>query len=130
VRTMFSYANQIDVKDRWAIVAYVRALQKSQHVTGNELAQYNITASKVKEIAPVDSSGGSQGPAGGVVSASEGKKLINTYGCTSCHSTDGSNLYAPSFLGMYGSEVVLSDGSIVEANKGYLVESMQYPAAK
>lgn len=30
VRTMPSYAHQIDVEDRWAIVAYVRALQLSQ----------------------------------------------------------------------------------------------------
>jgi mono/diheme cytochrome c family protein len=31
VRTMPSYASQIPVQDRWAIVAYVRALQRSQH---------------------------------------------------------------------------------------------------
>ena len=31
IRTMPSYAAQIDPKDRWAIVAYVRALQRSQH---------------------------------------------------------------------------------------------------
>ena len=31
VRTMPSYAYQVPVGDRWAIVAYVRALQRSQH---------------------------------------------------------------------------------------------------
>jgi len=31
IRTMPSYAAQIPVEDRWAIVAYVRALQRSQH---------------------------------------------------------------------------------------------------
>ncbi len=31
VRTMPSYAQQIPVEDRWAIVAYVRALQRSQY---------------------------------------------------------------------------------------------------
>ena len=31
IRTMPSYAAQIDPADRWAIVAYVRALQRSQH---------------------------------------------------------------------------------------------------
>jgi mono/diheme cytochrome c family protein len=30
-RTMPSYAYQVPVSDRWAIVAYVRALQRSQH---------------------------------------------------------------------------------------------------
>jgi mono/diheme cytochrome c family protein len=31
--TMSSYAEQVPVKDRWAIAAYVRALQLSQHAT-------------------------------------------------------------------------------------------------
>ncbi len=130
VRTMFSYANQIPVRNRWAIVAYIQALQKSQSVSGSELNKYNITASRIKEISPLDTTATQQAPIGGVVSVEVGKTLINTYGCTTCHSTESTILYAPSFRGLYGSEVVLSDGSIVEADQGYLVESMQYPAAK
>jgi mono/diheme cytochrome c family protein len=34
---MPSYAEQIPVRDRWAIVAYVRALQLSQHATLNDV---------------------------------------------------------------------------------------------
>ena len=30
---MYPYANIVDVNDRWAIVAYVRALQRSQHAS-------------------------------------------------------------------------------------------------
>ncbi len=33
IRNMPAYGSQIDVHDRWAIVAYVRALQRSQHAT-------------------------------------------------------------------------------------------------
>jgi len=33
VRNMPSYAAQIPVEDRWAIIAYLRALQRSQHAT-------------------------------------------------------------------------------------------------
>lgn len=33
IRTMPGYAAQIDTKDRWAVVAYVRALQRSQNAT-------------------------------------------------------------------------------------------------
>lgn len=33
VRNMPSYRNQIPVEDRWAIVAWVRVLQRSQHAT-------------------------------------------------------------------------------------------------
>ncbi len=31
IRNMPAYGSQIDPEDRWAIVAYVRALQRSQH---------------------------------------------------------------------------------------------------
>jgi mono/diheme cytochrome c family protein len=37
VRTMPGYAHQVDVEDRWAIVAYIRALQRSQNVPRNEV---------------------------------------------------------------------------------------------
>lgn len=51
VRSMPSYSRQISVDDRWAIVAYVRALQRSQHTTMDD-----VPASKrdqVREMAPV-----------------------------------------------------------------------------
>lgn len=35
---MFSYASRIAVEDRWAIVAYIRALQMSQNLTFDELS--------------------------------------------------------------------------------------------
>ncbi len=37
VGTMFSYAGRVNVDDRWAIVAYIRALQLSQHATLEDL---------------------------------------------------------------------------------------------
>lgn len=37
IRTMPSYGSQIPVEDRWAIVAYVRALQRSQHTLARDL---------------------------------------------------------------------------------------------
>jgi mono/diheme cytochrome c family protein len=36
IRSMPAYAKQIPVADRWAIVAYVKALQRSQHATGQD----------------------------------------------------------------------------------------------
>jgi hypothetical protein len=33
IRTMPAYGSQIPVEDRWAIVGYVRALQRSQHAS-------------------------------------------------------------------------------------------------
>ena len=37
IRTMPGYAQQIPVADRWAIVAYVRALQKSQNASAADI---------------------------------------------------------------------------------------------
>lgn len=42
VRTMPSYRHQIPVEDRWAIVAYIRALQKSQHATQGDLEKLGV----------------------------------------------------------------------------------------
>jgi mono/diheme cytochrome c family protein len=35
---MYSYASRITVEDRWAIVAYIRALQLSQHASVDDVA--------------------------------------------------------------------------------------------
>jgi mono/diheme cytochrome c family protein len=43
IRTMPSYRHQIPVEDRWAIVAYIRALQRSQNATEDDLRQLNIS---------------------------------------------------------------------------------------
>ena len=37
IRSMPSYAEQIDIPDRWAIVAYLRAIQRASHGTVEEL---------------------------------------------------------------------------------------------
>jgi len=34
---MYEYGTRVPVEDRWAIIAYIRALQLSQHVTPEEL---------------------------------------------------------------------------------------------
>jgi mono/diheme cytochrome c family protein len=39
VRNMPPYAQQISVRDRWAIVAYVRALQRSQYARPETLPE-------------------------------------------------------------------------------------------
>lgn len=44
IRNMNGYGSQIDVPDRWAIVAYVRALQLSQHAAPAVASQGNQTS--------------------------------------------------------------------------------------
>lgn len=50
IRTMPSYGSQIPVDDRWAIVAYVRALQISGHAKSSVLTADEL--SKLVELAP------------------------------------------------------------------------------
>ena len=49
VRTMPSYASQIPVQDRWAIVLYVRALQRSRHA-----AMEDVPEERRRHLQPID----------------------------------------------------------------------------
>lgn len=50
IRTMPSYGSQIPVSDRWAVVAYVRALQRSRHTPATVLTAEE--RAKLVEVAP------------------------------------------------------------------------------
>ena len=43
IRNMPGYAQQIPVADRWAIVAYIRALQRSQNASEGDVPQSELT---------------------------------------------------------------------------------------
>ncbi len=60
----------------------------------------------------------------------QGKLLTLKSGCTGCHSIDGAKLTGPTWLGLYGSEVELADGSAVIADDTYITESILDPKAK
>lgn len=68
------------------------------------------------------------GPSGG--DAAKGKSLYASLGCTSCHSIDGSNGVGPTFKGLYGSQVKLTNGKTVSADDAYLLESIEDPDAE
>jgi len=59
-----------------------------------------------------------------------GRLLSNSRGCMACHSSDGSSKVGPTYQGLYGSEVVLADGSKVLVDDNYLRESIERPQAK
>lgn len=53
VRTMPAYGDQIPVADRWAIVAYIKALQRSQHATAADLPSgTNIDQLDIEKLSP------------------------------------------------------------------------------
>lgn len=59
-----------------------------------------------------------------------GESLITINGCQSCHSTDGSSGIGPSFKGIWGEDVTLTDGSTVKVDENYIRESILEPQAK
>jgi hypothetical protein len=49
---MYSYAARVPIDDRWAIVAYIRALQLSQHATLDDVPAENRPQLEEKESTP------------------------------------------------------------------------------
>ncbi|WP_372637836.1 c-type cytochrome [Fodinibius sp.] len=136
IRNMPSYAQQIPVKDRWAIVAYVRALQQSQNATEEEIRRYDVDISSMQEeyqqqqAALAEAEEAAPQDEGGEVSVERGKAVSSENACGACHSTDGSKTVGPTWQNLYGSERPLDDGSTVTADEEYLRESIVEPSAK
>ena len=66
-------------------------------------------------------------PTGEMTLADKGKALVQEQGCQGCHSIDGSALVGPTWLGIFGREVELEDGSTVAADDTYLRNSILDP---
>jgi len=58
------------------------------------------------------------------------QKWYQTFGCKACHTQDGSVGVGPTWKGLYGSQVKLTDGSTVTADDAYLTEAIRSPGAK
>jgi cytochrome c2 len=56
-----------------------------------------------------------------------GQGLYASLGCQSCHSLDGSPSSGPTFKGLFGSKVKLTNGQTVTADEAYLLESILDP---
>lgn len=59
-----------------------------------------------------------------------GEQLVQEWACTTCHSTDGSQMTGPTWQGLFGHEVTLADGSTVTADENYIRESILEPSSK
>jgi cytochrome c oxidase subunit 2 len=59
-----------------------------------------------------------------------GRSLVAQFPCLSCHSTTGARLVGPTWKGLAGSKVRLSDGQTVMADRDYLVHSIEDPDAQ
>jgi cytochrome c2 len=64
---------------------------------------------------------------GGGADAAQGKALYTSLGCVGCHSIDGTSGTGPTFKGLYGSTVELTNGKSVTADDTYLLDSIFDP---
>lgn len=71
-----------------------------------------------------------EAPAAEADAAARGAAVADENGCVACHSVDGSVIVGPSWLGIFGEEVTLEDGSAVTVDEAYLRESIMDPNAK
>jgi cytochrome c oxidase subunit II len=75
------------------------------------------TAKATKTSAPATAGG----------AAAQGKALYASKGCQACHSIDGSARTGPTWKGLAGSTVKLTNGKTVTANDAYLLSSIEDP---
>jgi cytochrome c oxidase subunit 2 len=59
-----------------------------------------------------------------------GQLLVSANGCAACHSINGAAGIGPTWFGLAGSDVKLTDGTVVTAYDAYLHESIKAPQAK
>jgi len=109
---MPSYAAQIPLMDRWAIIAYVRQQQKAKDAT------VEPEGGKIMVVAAAD-----------VASVDHGSQLYEAKGCAACHTLDGNRLVGPSFKGLFGKMENTTEGETM-VDMAYLHESIREPAAK
>ena len=63
----------------------------------------------------------------GLVAGSGGMGLYASLGCQGCHSLDGSPSSGPTFKGLFGSMVKLTNGQTVKADDQYLIDAIIDP---
>lgn len=141
VRTMPSYATQIKVEDRWAIVAYIRALQASQNVDENEMNQYDIDLAKLQDdfkaeqIRQEELAAANKPEDEPEASIAMGEQLVGQYACATCHNLDGSEGgIGPTWKGMYGSTSAgvnaAGESITITKDEEYIRESIINPEAR
>lgn len=52
------------------------------------------------------------------------------FGCRACHSIDGTPLVGPTWKGVFGEQVLLTDGTSALVDRAYIIESIRQPGAK
>lgn len=136
IRNMPAYNTQINVEDRWAIVGYIRALQRSQNMPDTEMEEYDIDLTQLQseleeELArQAELDEAQEDATDEEVTAERGEQIYTSYACNTCHSLDGARFVGPTFEGLFGSEREFADGTSAVADEEYLIESIITPSEK
>jgi cytochrome c oxidase subunit 2 len=59
-----------------------------------------------------------------------GQALVAANGCTACHSINGSPGIGPTWLGLFGRQEEMTDGTVLTADEAYIHESIKAPQEK
>lgn len=62
--------------------------------------------------------------------AEKGRRLVQSQGCMTCHTTARKSTMAPTWRALWGEPVTLKDGSTVVVDEAYVRESIYDPNAK
>jgi cytochrome c553 len=74
--------------------------------------------------------GDGSGSSGLSAAAKHGQQLAKSSGCAACHGVNGKGGIGPSWVGLLGSTVTLTDGSKVVADEAYLTRAIKDPQAQ
>lgn len=136
IRNMPAYNTQIKVEDRWAIVGYIRALQRSQNIPESEMEEFDIDLTQLQseleeELArQAELDEAQEDATDEEVTAERGEQIYTSYACNTCHSLDGARFVGPTFEELFGSEREFADGTSAVADEEYLIESIIAPSEK
>lgn len=72
----------------------------------------------------------SETPSAGGVPNGPGKAILDAKGCLACHTLDGTPSVGPTFKGLWGSKVDLTDGTTQTVDENYIEEMIESPGRK
>ncbi|MPY89800.1 MAG: c-type cytochrome [Luteitalea sp.] len=118
----------------WSLTAADGAkFQRSAYFTPYELPEFNPRAEGfgdlTVDLTPRTTAVSTSAP----VSAEEGRRLYQLYGCMACHSIDRASVskLGPTLQGLYGGQRTFANGAVrVLADEVYLREAILEPSAK
>ncbi|MCI0536560.1 MAG: c-type cytochrome [Verrucomicrobiales bacterium] len=117
----------------WALTAQMgMEFQQNAYFTPHEMAPFDPASEGFDPVTVDLVPKTAESVATTTASAEEGKRLAELMGCVACHSSDGSAVekVGPTWKGLFGSQVALSDGRKAVADEAYLRESIKEPAAQ